>query len=105
MSRQIGRVRDACAEIGRDPDDLVYSSALPLCIGRDDAEVARRAAAIGRDVEAAVRDGVGGSAEQAVDTLGRYAEAGVERFYLQVLDLVDLDHVSLAAEVLRPRLG
>ncbi len=104
VARQVGRVRAACAEVGRDPDEMTFSSALPLCIGRDDAEVARRAEAIGRDVATAVSDGVGGSVDQAVDTLGRYAEVGVQRFYLQVLDLADLDHVELAAEV-RPRLG
>ena len=53
-----------------------YSSALPVCVGRDDAEVARRAAAIGRDVDSIVSDGVGGTVQQVVDTLGRYAEAG-----------------------------
>ena len=36
-------VRDACAEAGRDPGSLVYSNALVLCCGRDEAEVRRRA--------------------------------------------------------------
>jgi len=34
--------------------------------------------------------------------LGRFAEQGPERFYLQVLDLSDLDHLRLVAEEVLP---
>ncbi|MPQ97625.1 TIGR03560 family F420-dependent LLM class oxidoreductase [Modestobacter sp. I12A-02628] len=98
------RVRSACTEAGRDPSSVVYSSALVLCVGRDDAEVARRAAAIGRDPEELRADGVAGSPAQAVDTLGRFAEAGASRVYLQVLDLADLDHLDLVAAEVAPQL-
>jgi len=90
-------VREACQEAGRDPSSMVYSSALVLCVGKDDAEVARRAAAIGRDVDELRAHGVAGTPAEAVDTLGRFAEAGAERVYLQVLDLADLDHLDLVA--------
>ncbi|OSC63889.1 LLM class F420-dependent oxidoreductase, partial [Streptomyces sp. BF-3] len=43
--KQFGRVRAAAQAHGRSPDDLVYSNALIVCTGKDDAEVARRAAA------------------------------------------------------------
>lgn len=99
------RVREACRAVDRDPADLVLSSALVLCVGADDAELARRAAAIGRDVEELVANGVAGSPAQAVDTLGRFAEAGATRVYLQVLDLADLDHLDLVAEQVAPQLG
>ena len=46
-----GRVRDACTEAGRDPSSMRFSAAKTVCCGRDDAEVARRAAAIGRPPE------------------------------------------------------
>ena len=82
-----------------------YSSALVLCVGRDDAEVARRAAAIGRDVDELRANGVAGTPAQAVDTLGRFAEAGASRVYLQVLDLADLDHLDLVAAEVAPQLG
>ena len=45
------RVRAACEDAGRDSDSLVYSAAQVLCCGRDEAEIARRAAAIGREVD------------------------------------------------------
>src|SRR4051794_12439089 len=99
-ARLFDGVRAACAEEGRDPSSLVYSSALVLCGGRDENEIARRAAAIGREVDELRAHGVAGTPSEAVDILGRYAEAGAQRFYLQVLDLADLDHLDLvAAEV------
>jgi F420-dependent oxidoreductase-like protein len=99
-ARLFGGVREACEEAGRDPSSLVYSSALVLCVGRDEAELARRAAAIGREVDELREHGVAGTPAEAVDVLGRYREAGAQRFYLQVLDLADLDHLDLvAAEV------
>src|ERR1700727_1618247 len=42
-----GRIREACQVAGRDPGSLVYSAAQTVCCGRDEAELARRAAAIG----------------------------------------------------------
>ncbi|MFI7607882.1 LLM class F420-dependent oxidoreductase [Micromonospora sp. NPDC049366] len=98
---QFGRVRDACAEIGRDPAELRWSNALVLCCGRDDAEVARRAEAIGRDPDELRENGLAGTPGEVIEKIGRYAAAGSERIYLQVLDLADLDHLELvAAEVL-----
>ncbi|WP_369137571.1 LLM class F420-dependent oxidoreductase [Modestobacter versicolor] len=103
-ARLFAGVREACSEIDRDPAELVYSSALVVCVGRDDAEVARRAAAIGRDVDDLKRNGVAGTPAEAVETLGRFAEAGASRAYLQVLDLADLDHLDLVAAEVAPQL-
>jgi len=100
-----GRVRAACEEIGRPAEDLVYSVALVLCAGADDAEVARRAAAIGREPAELRRNGVAGTVSEVVDRLGALAEAGTQRVYLQVLDLADLDHLALVAQEVAPQLG
>ncbi|MFF8632776.1 LLM class F420-dependent oxidoreductase [Streptomyces pilosus] len=94
-ARQFGRVRDAAREAGRDPDELVYSNALVVCVGKDDREVARRAAAIGREAGELKANGLAGSPAEVVDKIGRYAETGSRRIYLQVLDLSDLDHLEL----------
>jgi F420-dependent oxidoreductase-like protein len=104
-ARLFGSVRAACEEAGRDPSSLVYSSALVLCVGKDEAEIARRAAAIGREVDELRAHGVAGTPAEAVDILGRYAEAGAQRFYLQVLDLADLDHLDLVASEVAPQLA
>jgi F420-dependent oxidoreductase-like protein len=104
-ARLFAGVREACQEAGRDPSSMVYSSALVVCVGKDDAEVARRAAVIGRDVDELRANGVAGTPDEAADTLGRYAEAGAERVYLQVLDLADLDHLDLIAGQVVPKLA
>jgi alkanesulfonate monooxygenase SsuD/methylene tetrahydromethanopterin reductase-like flavin-dependent oxidoreductase (luciferase family) len=104
-ARLFAGVREACEEAGRDPGSMVYSSALVLCVGRDEAEIARRAAAIGREVDELREHGLAGTPAEAVDILGRYIEAGAERFYLQVLDLADLDHLDLVASEVAPQLG
>ena len=102
-TKQFGRVRDACAEAGRDPGSLVYSNALVLCCGRDEAEVRRRADAIGRDVDELREHGLAGTPAEVVDRLGHYADAGAGRAYLQMLDLQDLDHLELVAAEVMPQ--
>jgi F420-dependent oxidoreductase-like protein len=99
---QLGRVRAACAAAGRDPGSLVYSIAHPMFVGTDDAQVARRAAAAGRSPEQARESPLAGTVDQVVDTLATWAAAGVQRVYLQVLDLADLDHLALVAEQVLP---
>ncbi|NLU65785.1 LLM class F420-dependent oxidoreductase [Streptomyces sp. HNM0574] len=101
---QFARVRAAAEEHGRRADDLIYSNALVVCVGRDDAEVARRAAAIGRDPQELRENGLAGTPAEVVEKIGRYAEAGASRFYLQVLDLKDLDHLELIASQVQAQL-
>jgi F420-dependent oxidoreductase-like protein len=97
-------VRSACAAIDR-TDLPVLSAAVTLCCGRDDAEVRRRAAAIGRSVDDLRATGAAvGTPAEVVDLLGRYAEAGATRMFLQTLDLHDLDHLDLVAAAVAPQL-
>jgi F420-dependent oxidoreductase-like protein len=98
-----GRVREACAAAGREAGSLVYSAAQVVCCGRDEAEVARRAAAIGRDVSDLRANELAGTPAEVVDTIGRFAEEGTGRIYLQVLDLHDLDHLELLASEVLPQ--
>jgi F420-dependent oxidoreductase-like protein len=99
------QVRAACAAIGREQLP-VFSSAMVLCVGRDDAEVRRRAAVLGRDVdEMRENGGAVGTPDQVVEILGGYRELGVDRVYLQTLDLTDLDHVELVASAVMPQLA
>jgi alkanesulfonate monooxygenase len=98
-SAKFERVRAAAAVTGR---ELVYSAAHLLCVGRDDAEVRRRADAIGRDVDDVRANELGGTPAEVVDRIGELAAIGASRVYLQTLDLTDLDHLELvAAEVAR----
>jgi F420-dependent oxidoreductase-like protein len=98
---QFARVREACERRDRDPDELTWSNALTVCIGADEAEVERRAKAIGREADELRANGLAGTPDEVLDKIGRYAAVGSQRLYLQVLDLADLDHLRLvAAEVL-----
>ncbi|NYI59076.1 LLM class F420-dependent oxidoreductase [Cellulomonas soli] len=101
----VARAHAACEAIGRDPRTLTMSAALVLCAGRTDAEVDRRAAAIGRDPLELREVGVAGTPSALVDRLGVLAELGLERVYLQVLDLHDLDHLELVASEVASQLG
>ena len=92
----IERVRTACAEAAR-TKEMIFSVAQAVCCGRDDAEVARRADAIGKSVGELRESGIAGTPAEVVDKIGRFAEVGCDRVYLQVLDLSDLDHIELLA--------
>ncbi len=94
---QRDRVRAACEAIGRDPDELVQSVALVVCVGRDEQEIARRAAAIGREPAELRRNGLAGTPQEVVDGIAALAEQGISRVYLQFLDLSDLDQLDLIA--------
>ena len=99
---QFGRVRAACEAVGRDPAELTYSAALTVCVGADEAEVARRAAVLGRDPAELRAEDVAGTPDEALQTLNRFQEIGCERVYLQFMDLGDLDHVRLVADEIMP---
>ncbi len=91
-------VRAACEARGRDPESMIYSVAQVVCCATNDADLARRAAAIGRDVEELRQNGCAGSPAEVLDRIAGFAEAGASRMYLQVLDMDDLDHIALLAE-------
>jgi F420-dependent oxidoreductase-like protein len=103
-ARQFGRVREAADAYGRKAGDIVYSNALVACVGKDDASVARRAAAIGRDADELRANGLAGSPAEVVDKIGRYAELGATRFYLQILDLDDIEHLELISSEVQSQL-
>ncbi|MDM7854714.1 LLM class F420-dependent oxidoreductase [Cellulomonas alba] len=99
---RLERVRQACADAGRDPESLVLSVALVLAVGRTDDELARRAAAIGREAAELREHGLAGSPQEVVDRLSWLAGLGITRVYLQTLDLHDLDHLALVADEVAP---
>jgi F420-dependent oxidoreductase-like protein len=103
---QFARVDAACEEIDRDPKEIIRSVALVACVGRTDADVARRAAAIGREVGELKENGLAGTPAEVADRIGAWRDAtGAQRVYLQVLDLSDLDHLDLVAGEVAPQLA
>ncbi|GAA3867309.1 LLM class F420-dependent oxidoreductase [Streptomyces sedi] len=103
-AEQFDRVREAAREAGRDPESLVYSNALVACVGRDEAEVRRRAEAIGRQPDELRENGLAGTPGEVVEKIAAYREAGCQRLYFQILDLDDLDHLAVIAEDVAPQL-
>jgi F420-dependent oxidoreductase-like protein len=103
---QFERVASALADAGRAAESLTYSAAFVVCAGRDEQDIARRAAAIGRDVdELRSNSPLVGTPAEIADKLGAYLQIGVQRVYLQVLDPADLDHVDFFAAEVIPQLG
>ncbi|MFI6759558.1 LLM class F420-dependent oxidoreductase [Micromonospora sp. NPDC050417] len=99
---------EACERIGRDATGrapLNLSAAVTVVCGRNDAEVRRRADAIGRNLDE-LRDGPGvvGTPGDVVEQLQEYAKGGASRFFLQFLDLGDLDQLDLIAAEVAPQL-
>lgn len=104
VAPQRDRVRAACEEAGRDPDELVYSVAFVACVGSDEAEVSRRAAAIGREPAELREHGLAGTPQEVLDGLHALREQGISRVYLQCLDIKDLEHLDLIAANIMPHL-
>lgn len=101
---------EACEKGGRDPSTLPLSLMTNCIVGRDQAEVERRA----RNQLEATGDGNAdpeeflasrgdahliGTVEEVVDKLGRLEEAGVSRVMCQHLVHTDLEMVELLGEV------
>ena len=99
--RSAGSARHARRPGGTRP--MMYSAAQVACCGRDAAELARRAAAIGREPDELRGNGLAGTPAEIVDRIGEFAGLGAERIYLQVLDLHDLDHLELIASEVMPQ--
>lgn len=83
-------------EEGRDPKSVKRSIMTQLIIGRTDAEV--QAKVNGRDTEKLIV----GTPSQVVDRIAEYADAGVERFMLQWMELDDIDGIELVAKEVLP---
>jgi F420-dependent oxidoreductase-like protein len=105
IKTQFDRVRDAVDAVGRPADSMTYSAAFVVCAGRDDAQIAGRAAAIGRELdELRSNSPLVGTPDEIVEHLGAFAEIGLQRVYLQLLDLSDLEHLRLFADEVQRQL-
>ena len=106
VAAQFARVEDACRASGRDPAELVRSTAQTIAIGRDDAEVERRAMTLGREAADLRANGLAGTVAEVVDRIGQWREkTGVTRLYLQLMDMADLDQIELVGAEVAPQLA
>lgn len=95
-------VRAACEKIDRDPTTMRFTAALVACVGRDEAEIAKRAEAIGQKPDDLRANAAGGLPGEVVERIHAFADAGAETVYLQILDLDDHDHLRLIAADVAP---
>jgi F420-dependent oxidoreductase-like protein len=104
------RVQAACRAIGRDPQDVTYSAMTGVLVGRDEADVERRASALlasvgrgGLDAERWMAERrlrwIFGTPEQARARVANLAAAGVQRLMLQTFLPRDLEMVALLGEI------
>ncbi len=102
---------EACRAIGRDPQTLTRSAMVGALIGRDEAEVARRADALLAGFGEGAANGrawldqrrnrwILGTPEEARAMARRFADTGLERIMLQDFVPLDLEHIDLLGEEL-----
>jgi alkanesulfonate monooxygenase SsuD/methylene tetrahydromethanopterin reductase-like flavin-dependent oxidoreductase (luciferase family) len=86
---------------GRKPGDVKRSLMTRVFYGRDDAELQRLLD--GQDVAQLRERGlIVGTAQEVIDEIGQWAEAGVERFMLQWLEQDDIDRMEAMARDILP---
>ena len=101
-----------CAAVGRDPDTIRRSLMIPMVIGHDRAEVARRIAAARAIFPGLPADEEGwraahflaGSAGDVGEALEAWAAAGMERVLLQMMDQEDIAALESFARGVLPSL-
>ena len=73
-----------------------------LCVGADEAESGAAPRPSAASPTSCVPTGWPAPRSEVVETLERFARAGSQRVYLQMLDLADLDHLRLVAAEVMP---
>jgi F420-dependent oxidoreductase-like protein len=105
-----GRVRAACADIGRDPDEVVYSAMTGVLVADTEHDLRTRVADLlealgqsGSDADAWLaerrRRWIMGTPEEAHDRVAALERHGTQRLMLQDFLPRDLDHVRLIGRV------
>ena len=101
------RVEQAFEAEGRDPASVRYSVMTRVLVGADEAEYAAKARAEGMDPDQErARHGetwFGGTADEVVERLHRFAEAGCDGVMLQHIAHRDLEMVALIGREIAPR--
>jgi len=79
---------------------MTYSAAQVVCCARTPEELKRRADNIGREVDELREHGLAGTPDEIATKIAQFTGIGATRMYLQVLDLSDLEHLELLAELI-----
>lgn len=100
------RLDDLLRQNGRDPGSVKRSLMTQIVFGKDDTGLDARLRARGHDRsklnELTGRGLIVGTPSAVVDQIGRFVEAGVQRFMLQWLDLDDIESLERIARDVLP---
>jgi alkanesulfonate monooxygenase SsuD/methylene tetrahydromethanopterin reductase-like flavin-dependent oxidoreductase (luciferase family) len=91
-----------CEENGRDPSTLKRSAQIQVCIGEDEADMARQAQLVGSSVENLRAKMFTGTPDQLIEFLKTYEEYGFSRVNLSRRLPVDLPGLRLIGEEVLP---
>ncbi|HYI67938.1 MAG TPA: TIGR03560 family F420-dependent LLM class oxidoreductase [Candidatus Limnocylindrales bacterium] len=105
-----GRVRQACQEIGRDPDELVYSAMTGVLVAETEGDLRTRVDDLMRALGRGAADGeawlaerrgrwIMGTPDEARERAETLAKQGTQRIMLQDFVPRDLDHVRLMGRI------
>ncbi len=111
QKRQI--LAEHCRAFGRDPEGMARSLMIPLAIGRDADDVAKRIAAARAFFPALPADEaawhaasfLAGSPERIVADLKAWEKVGIQRVLLQMLDQEDISALELFAREVLPKVA
>jgi F420-dependent oxidoreductase-like protein len=105
VAEKFAGVRAACERIGREPDDLKLSVALPTLAGRTETDLQWRAQAIGEDLDTFRGEvNITGGVDEIVAKVVRLRELGADRLYFQLMDMRDLEQLEYLGTDVLPHL-
>ncbi|WP_433614182.1 LLM class F420-dependent oxidoreductase [Dactylosporangium sp. CA-139114] len=102
---QYRRVVEAIEAEGRDGRaPIVFSFAQTIVCGANEAEIRRRAEAVGLNPGGPQAGQLYGTPQRIAEQIRGFVKAGASRAFLQLLDLRDLEHLELIAAEVAPLL-
>jgi F420-dependent oxidoreductase-like protein len=87
-----------CEEVGRDPSEVRLSATLPVCIGRDAADLERRKESLGEPGARLLAAGVTGYAGDVIAIIENLASQGADTVYFHIYGTSDVAHIQLLGE-------
>ena len=105
-----GRVRQACKEVGRDPDELTYSAMTGVLVAETEGDLRARVDDLMRALGKGIADGeawlaerrgrwIMGTPDEARERAAALEKQGTQRIMLQDFLPRDLDHVRLMGRI------
>lgn len=106
------RVREACGEVGRDPDEVVYSAMTGVLVAETEDDLRTRVADLLGEIGQSGADGeawlaerrrrwIMGTPDEALERVAALEAQGTQRVMLQDFVPRDLDHVRLMGRLFR----